>query len=146
MTAPSSLDLPDDGDCPFCAYLRGERPYTIVYRTADTATLVTHRQKGDPHLLVIPVRHLPTVLELTDAEAAAVAVAVRDAARAIERAYAKPGIAVWQNNGRPAGQEVGHLHFHVAGTLPEGGTRQKAGEKLSLDETEAIARKLRSAR
>ncbi|RYZ78939.1 MAG: HIT domain-containing protein, partial [Proteobacteria bacterium] len=66
-------------------------------------------QRGHPHVLVLPQRHVPSLLEMTDEEVAAVAVEVRNAARLIEKAYGKSGIAVWQNNGVPAGQAIGHV-------------------------------------
>lgn len=143
MINESSIDLPDDGDCAFCAYIRGDRPYTILSKTSDTVTLVTREQRGDPHLLVLPLRHVPTILELSDAEAASVAIAVRDAAIAIDRAYSKPGIAIWQNNGVSAGQAISHVHFHVSGTLKQGGTDWGPVEEISVAETDEIARKLK---
>lgn len=88
---------------------------------------------------------MPTILELTDAEAAAVAIEVRDAAILIDRAYSKPGIAIWQNNGVPAGQEISHVHFHVAGTLDGGGTEFGPVEEISVAETDEIAKKLLGA-
>ena len=139
----SSIELPDDDNgCAFCAYLRGERPYTILTRTRETATLVTREQRGNPHLLVLPLRHVSTILELTDAECASVAIAVRDAAILIDHAYSRPGIAVWQNNGIPAGQAINHVHFHVAGTHDGGGTEFGAVPEISVKETNAIAEKL----
>jgi histidine triad (HIT) family protein len=104
--------------------------------------LVTREQRGNPHLLVLPLRHVPTILELTDAEASAVAIAVRDAAALIDRAYLRPGIAVFQNNGMPAGQTIRHVHFHVAGTLENGGTEFGPVRELSVAETDEIAKKL----
>lgn len=142
MTSGSAIQLPEGGDCAFCAYLRNERPYTIISRTADTATFVTREQRGNPHLLVLPVRHVPTILELTDAEAASVAISVRNAAILIDRAYSKPGIAIWQNNGISAGQAINHVHFHVAGTLDIGGTEFGDVEEISVEETDRIAEKL----
>jgi histidine triad (HIT) family protein len=70
--------------------------------------------------------------------------AVRDAARLIDKAYKRPGIAVWQNNGVDADQTISHLHFHVAGTLDEGGTEWGEVEELSVEQTEAIAERLRA--
>lgn len=142
MRSESSIDLPGNIRCAFCAYLMGERPYTILSRTSDTATFVTREQRGHPHLLVLPVRHVPSILELTDAEAASVAIAVRNAAILIDRAYSKPGIAVWQNNGVPAGQTISHVHFHVAGTLEGGGTEFGPVREISIAETDEIANKL----
>lgn len=142
MNNESSIDLPENDGCPFCAYLSGERPYTILSRTADTATFVTREQRGHPHLLVLPLRHVPSILELTDSEVSAIAVEVRNAARLIDLAYSKPGIAVWQNNGVPAGQAISHVHFHVAGTLKDGGTEFGPVEEISVEKTDAIAKKL----
>lgn len=143
MTGISAIQIPHNNRCAFCAYLRNERPYTILSRTADTATFVTREQRGKPHLLVLPVRHVPTIIGLTDAEAASVAIGVRDAAILIDRAYSKPGISVWQNNGIPAGQAISHVHFHVAGTLDGGGTEYGHVQEISVEETAEIAEKLR---
>lgn len=140
-----SLDLPDDGACAFCAYLAGRRPYTILSRGQMIATLVTREQRGISHLLVIPIRHVETVMDLSDDEAAAVMIGVRGAAQLIDRAEQRPGIAVWQNNGTPAGQSISHVHFHVAGTLPGGRTEWGSVPELSVSETDAIAEKLRTA-
>ncbi|MFB9529235.1 HIT family protein [Nonomuraea roseola] len=141
-----SIQLPDDGSCAFCAYLNGTRPYTILARDEVTALLITREQRGVAHLLVIPVRHVETILDLSDEEAGALMIAVREAARVIDRAERRPGIAVWQNNGVPAGQSIGHVHFHVAGTLPGGRTEWGDVPELPISETETLADKLRAVR
>lgn len=138
-----SLLVPTEHRCSFCAYLERERPYTFVFRNEDVAIMVTREQRGAPHLLVIPTRHVSTILEISDEEGAHLGVAVREAARAIESEYKPAGIAVWQNNGRPASQTIGHVHFHVAGTLEKGGTEWGKVPELDLSETEAIAERLR---
>lgn len=141
-----SIQLPDEGSCAFCAYLNGTRPYTILARDEVTAMLVTREQRGVAHLLVIPVRHVETILDLSDKEAGAVMIAVREAALMIDRAERRPGIAVWQNNGVPAGQSISHVHFHVAGTLPGGRTEWGDVPELPISETEVLADKLRAVR
>lgn len=109
-----------------------------------TAVMVTQEQRGKPHLLVIPITHRETILDLTDAECAALMIEVRNAASAIDAAYNRPGISVWQNNGESASQSIRHVHFHVAGTLDSGGTDWGEVEELPLTETERIARRIRS--
>ena len=131
------------GSCPFCAFLRGDKPYTILRRSELVATLVTREQRGMSHLLVVPVRHCPTILDLNDEESAALMREIRHAARIVDAAERRPGIAVWQNNGIAANQAVAHVHFHVAGTLEGGGTSWGEVPKLSVAETDAIARRLR---
>jgi histidine triad (HIT) family protein len=137
------IEVPAADPCPFCEYLAGTRPYTILRRDDVTATLVTYEQRGVAHVLVIPVAHRETVLDLTDAEAAAVMLEVRAMAYAIDRAESPRGIAVWQNNGVPAHQTVPHVHVHVAGTLPGGGTEWGRVPRLGPAETDAIAARLR---
>ena len=142
MTRANSLELTDNVICAFCAYLRGLRPYTIVRRNDQIAVLVTREQRGLPHLLVLPIRHRETVLNLNDEEAAALMIGIRQAALAINEAYQRPGIAVWQNNGVTANQTINHVHFHVAGTLRGGGTDWGDVEELALEETDSISDRL----
>lgn len=137
-----SIEVPAAEACPFCEYLAGRMPYTVLRRNDVTATLVTREQRGIAHVLVIPVAHRETVLDLTDDEAAAVMLEVRAMAYAIDRAEAPRGIAVWQNNGVPARQTVPHVHVHVAGTFPGGGTEWGEVPRLDVAETDAIAARL----
>lgn len=143
MTSVNNIVLPTSGSCPFCAFLRGEKPYTILRRSELVAILVTREQRGVSHLLVVPVRHCPTILDLRDEESGALMTEIRQAARIVDAAERRPGIAVWQNNGITANQAVAHVHFHVAGTLEEGGTMWGEVPKLSVTETDAIAERLR---
>lgn len=145
MAASTSIELPDDGACAFCDYLAGSRPYTVLARDELAAVLVTREQRGVSHLLVVSIRHFPTILDMTEAEATSVMSWIRRAAAAIDRAEGRPGIAIWQNNGVPAGQAISHMHFHVAGTLPGGGTEFGSVTELDLAQTDAIAVRLRTA-
>jgi len=143
MTGVSNIVLPSSPFCPFCAFLRGEKPYTILRRGELAAILVTREQRGVSHLLVVPVRHCPTILDLRDEESGALMKEIRHAARLVDAAEKRPGIAVWQNNGLSANQAVAHVHFHVAGTLENGGTSWGEVPRLSVAETDAIAERLR---
>ena len=139
----NNLDVPDTERCAFCDYLSGARPYTVLARTDLVAILVTREQRGDSHLLILPVTHRPTLLDLTPAESRAVMAGVVESARAVDASAGRPGIAVWQNNGVPANQTIPHVHFHVAGTLPGGGTERGEVAELSVGETDRLAAKLR---
>jgi len=134
---------PGASGCAFCAYLSGEREYAIVVRSARVAVFVTQEPRGEPHILVAPVRHCETILELDDVEAAEIMLAAREVARAIDTEFCRPGIAVWQNNGVSAQQAIGHMHVHVAGTLDEGGTAWGDVEECSLAAANGTADRLR---
>jgi histidine triad (HIT) family protein len=137
-----SLDLPNDEPCAFCDYLEERRAYTILCKSERVAVLVTREQRGIGHLLVMPTRHYPTLLECTLDERHALIDTLAAAASAIDKAYNRPGIAVWQNNGIPAHQAIGHLHFHVAGTLSNGGTDFGSVPELSIQRTDAIRERI----
>jgi len=145
MSGDGNIEVPLDGDCAFCAYLSGSRPYTIFCRDNLVAILVTREQRGVSHLLVVPVRHCATILDLSEEESAAMMREIRHSAHVIDLADRRPGIAIWQNNGVPAHQTIGHLHFHVAGTLDAGGTDWGEVPELPIVATDAIADKLRCA-
>ncbi len=141
--ASGSIEVPTTQTCSFCDYLTGRRPYTILLRSELYAILVTREQRGRSHLLVIPIFHRPTIIDLSTQESAALMEGVVLAARAIDAAEGSPGIAIWQNNGVPAHQTIPHVHFHVAGTLPNGGTEWGHVPELAVQQTEDIACRLR---
>lgn len=137
-----SLQVPESKRCPFCDYLSGERRYIFLYRNSELAVAVTREQRGRSHLIVFPVEHHLSLLDLPDRLTGPLMRAVRDAARTIQAAEEADGIAVWQNNGLAASQVVPHVHFHVAGALPEGGTNFGSVPEISLEAAQEIADRL----
>jgi len=136
------LEVPSAQPCAFCDYLSGKRPYTTLYRSADVAILVTREQRGIGHLLVLPIRHSETLLDLNQIERHAIIDWLSVGGAAIDSTFKRPGIAVWQNNGTDAHQAIPHFHFHVAGTLPGGGTDFGDVRELTVRETDQIAAKI----
>ena len=137
------LEVPHQERCSFCAYLAGERPYVILEQGPVVSILVTYEQRGEPHVLAIPSEHRETILDLQPDEGAALMDATIRCAAAIAAADDPTGIAVWQNNGIPAHQSVPHVHVHVAGTLAGGGTDWGPVPRITHEEAEAIADRLR---
>jgi histidine triad (HIT) family protein len=63
--------------------------------------------------LVVPKRHAPTLLDLTDEEAGAVMTMVRQVAAATVAALEVDGLTLYQNNGVASLQRIPHFHMHV---------------------------------
>lgn len=105
--------LPETDSCHFCDRLAVKAPAGLVAETHLTATLVNARQHQEGQVIVIPKRHAPTVLDLTEDEALDAMRAARRVAQALIDACAMDGMLLYQNNGVASGQEFPHFHLHV---------------------------------
>ena len=99
--------------CVFCELIAGRLDKGLVEETELTLTIVNIRQYEVGQAFVIPRRHAPTILDLTDEESAALMDAVRRVSAAMVKAYSPDGITLYNNNGVASMQEVPHFHMHV---------------------------------
>ena len=108
------FDLPEGNGCLFCERIEGERDDWAVISEDDSAvSFVNPRQFEEGQALVIPRRHAPTLLDLTEDEAAALMRHARRVAQAIVDTFDPDGLTLYQNNGVVSYQEVPHVHMHV---------------------------------
>ena len=102
-------------------------------RIIDRTELAVAIRDGFPvspgHTLVIPVRHVGSLFETTEAERAD-CLALLDRAKRILEGELKPdGYNIGINDGKAAGQTVPHLHIHLIPRFhgdqpdPRGGVR-----------------------
>jgi histidine triad (HIT) family protein len=112
------IDIPKPERCPFCSYLGGGREWAVVEELESTLAWLPPRQSGRGHVLVIPKRHAPTLLDLEPDEASAIMHHVRRVAHALSKAFDPAGLNVFQNNGLTAGQTVPHYHVHIVPSYP----------------------------
>ena len=106
--------LPTMSPCYFCEMAEGRGlRWQVIERTPLTMTVLNGRQYETGQAMVVPLRHAPTLLELTAEEDAAIMAASRRLARAMTAAFDPDGLLVYQNNGVGSGQEVPHFHLHV---------------------------------
>ena len=86
----------------------------VVHRTDQVAAVLNAYPYTSGHLMVMPVRHVGEIEELTAEEGAAIWATATDAVRALKKAYGPEGLNLGVNLGRPAGAGVpGHFHVHV---------------------------------
>ena len=86
----------------------------VLERTRSTITVMNLYPYGSGHLMVAPMRHVPSFLDLDADETVALAQSQRRALQAIDAVYHPEGANVGANLGRAAGAGVpGHLHVHV---------------------------------
>ncbi len=108
------LVLPVQDPCYFCEIIHGRSDrWNVIAQDASTITLLNGRQFEVGQCMVVPIRHAPTLLELTPAEDAAVMAAARRVMQVMIGAFDVDGVLLYQNNGVGSAQEVPHFHLHV---------------------------------
>ncbi len=106
-------------DCIFCKIVSGEIPTEKIYEDDEVVAFRDIHPKAPTHVLLIPRRHIEKLSDLQpeDAELAGrLLLAVKKVAAVA--GVDQNGFRVIVNNGRFAGQEVFHLHFHILGGKP----------------------------
>jgi ATP adenylyltransferase len=102
--------------CIFCGALAaGDDPGRLILARAGTAFLILNAYPyASGHLMVVPVRHVASLEDLSEPEQLDLLAATRRALAALRVAYRPDGFNLGANLGRAAGAGVdGHLHVHV---------------------------------
>ncbi len=90
-----------------------DRESYILARSENCVALLNVYPYGTGHLMVLPKRAVPDLLDLSDEVHAELWSMVRDAVAAIRTAYRPDGMNVGTNLGRAGGASVpDHLHIH----------------------------------
>ncbi|HEX4938439.1 MAG TPA: HIT domain-containing protein [Candidatus Kapabacteria bacterium] len=97
----------------FAKILRGELPCQKVYEDDHSLAFMDIMPQADGHTLVIPKYPAVTLLDIPADHLAALMASTQKVAAAVKKAFAAPGIVLFQLSGAEAGQTVPHLHFHV---------------------------------
>ena len=103
-------------DCIFCKIANKEIPSNIVYENDDILAFRDINPVAPVHILVIPKKHLSSVLDLNEEDEMLVGkiyTIINEIAR--KEGIDKSGFRIVVNCGEDGGQEVKHLHFHIIG-------------------------------
>ncbi len=99
--------------CVFCAIAAGHAPAELlVQEEAGLAFLDIHPQSPG-HTLVVPRRHIGTILDCNPEEGAALMHLAVRLAHLLRETLQPDGLRLLSNSGRAAGQELMHLHLHL---------------------------------
>ena len=104
-------------DCIFCKIARGEIPSTKVYEDDTVLAFRDLDPQAPEHVLVIPKKHLSSVLDFGAEDRELAAHILTDVVPALARMLGidAGGFRLVTNTGADGGQTVGHLHFHLLG-------------------------------
>jgi len=101
-------------DCLFCKIINGDIPCNKVYEDNDILAFYDVNPATPIHILVIPKKHIVSVIDVKPEEAFFISKIFRvinEIAKNMK--FDNDGFRVITNCGNDSGQEVKHLHFHV---------------------------------
>jgi histidine triad (HIT) family protein len=107
--------------CKFCKIIAGEIPAHFVLETDDVVAFLDHRPLFYGHTLVLPRRHIETLLDVPDEFVGPFFLEVRRITAAVTAAMDAQGTFVAENN--VVSQSVPHLHVHVVPRRRKDGLR-----------------------
>ncbi len=108
-------------NCIFCKIVSGAIPCTKIFENDHVLAFLDIAPLADGHTLVIPKAHFATMFDMPAELAGKLGETLPKLAQAICKATNTTACNIFQNNGRPAGQLVDHLHFHIVPRTPGDG-------------------------
>jgi len=103
-------------NCLFCRISAKKIPANIIYEDSEAVAFEDINPQAPVHVLIIPKKHISTVLEINPEDNALIGHLFRVAAEiAKEKGIEKSGFRLLMNTNSDAGQTVFHIHLHLLG-------------------------------
>ena len=104
-------------DCIFCKIAQKEIPSDLVYEDESVVAFKDLEPQAPVHVLVIPKKHIESLLALSAGDKELVAHILCDVVPGLAKKLGvdAKGFRVAVNTGEEGGQSVKHLHFHLLG-------------------------------
>ena len=100
-------------ECIFCKIVKGEIDSVKVWEDEDFFAFLDANPEGEGHTLVIPRKHFNSLMDLDEGTSKKYIGAIQKVGKVLMKKYNTTGFNLVLNNGKVAGQLVGHVHFHL---------------------------------
>ncbi|KAA1192745.1 histidine triad nucleotide-binding protein [Pseudohalioglobus sediminis] len=109
-------------DTIFGKIIAGEIPADLLYEDEHCIAINDIAPQAPVHVLVIPKRGIPRLVDAVDADQALLGHLLLAAGKVAEQLGVQDAFRLIINNGEGAGQTVFHLHLHIlaGAAFPEG--------------------------
>ncbi|MFA6436575.1 MAG: histidine triad nucleotide-binding protein [Candidatus Gracilibacteria bacterium] len=99
-------------DCIFCKIIEGKIPSTFEWDDEHCVAFKDLHPKARVHLLIVPKKHIATVMDLQEGDEKIMGHLIRTA-KDLGKKMGLEGYRLQFNVGRKGGQEVFHIHLHL---------------------------------
>jgi len=131
-------------NCIFCKIIKGEIPCYKIYEDENFLSFLDISPVNIGHTLIIPKNHYVDLLELPIEEAQKLIAVIKKIAPAVLTAVEATAFNLNLNNGKIAGQEVNHVHFHLIPRFENDGRELWHGQPYQEGEAQIIAEKIKN--
>ena len=100
-------------NCIFCKIINGEIPSYKIYEDNDIFVILDINPVSIGHALILPKKHFEMAETTDDEILAKMIIITKKIAIKIRKILKSDGFNININNGKLAGQEIAHTHFHV---------------------------------
>ena len=100
-------------NCIFCKIIRKEIPSKILYEDETVIAFLDISPAFDGHTLVIPKKHYENIFETPEKELEKINTTCKEIALMLKQKLGAQAVNILNSSGKPAGQEVFHIHYHV---------------------------------
>ena len=103
-------------DCLFCKIINKEIPTEFIYEDDDVVAFKDVHPLSPVHILIIPRKHIASVIDLTEKEVELMGKIILTAKRIADNlGISEGGYKLLLRVGDYGGQEVNHIHLHLIG-------------------------------
>ncbi len=131
-------------DCIFCQIIQGKIPAHKVYEDDDCLAFLDIAPVNKGHVLVIPKKHFLNLEEIDEVALSKLIITVKKVGQSLKIGLGVKGYNVQLNNGKVAGQVIGHIHFHVIPRFPQDGLKLWPQGKYKEGEPRKILEKIKN--
>jgi len=130
--------------CIFCKIVRGEIPSYKVYEDRDTLAFLDINPVNLGHVLVIPKKHFENFQDIPSNVLCEIINIIKKLTLSIIQSVQAKDYNIMLSNGKIAGQEVPHAHFHIIPRFEKDAFEVHFNsKKISSDEMKKIAESIR---
>ena len=100
-------------DCLFCKIVAKQIPNYTIYEDKNTLAFLDIHPCSKGHTVIIPKKHFADLSEMSSADWQSMSGGLAAVFSKIQKVLNPDGINLGINNGKAAGQAVGHAHWHL---------------------------------
>lgn len=120
-------------DCIFCKIVKGDIPANKVWENNDLLCFLDIDPISKGHCLILPKEHFEKLQDTPDSISSWILPKIKETMTLLKEKLGADSFNIVQNNGKLAGQEVPHLHFHLIPIYKEDDAHVVCGKSTNPD-------------